>query len=353
MKGKAIIPLALGLCIGLIAVKFGVDAIRKAKGSVPAQETVKVVAAKVDIDAYQEITPEMVDLVETPDTALVPESERFTSIDDLKGRVTAKAIPQFAPVLATMLAPPGTPAGMVGRIPPGYRAVSVKIDEVTGVAYQIKPGDWVDVIVVMDIQSGGRGSKKQTIAEVILQNVQVAAIGQETNGQQGGGTAKVKPARSATLLVTDQEAPKLHLAATRGKITLAMRGDDDSAKSSSPIMMTDAEAFESIEDEKEPEPTQPPSRPAQVAQLEPEPDFNQPHSVVINRGSTTSGVAPIVERITFENAQSSNVIGINDGVAGGAGATFRAQPVRRQQRYEPPPRDDDYGADTDSDMPIE
>ncbi len=354
MKGKAIIPLALGLCIGLVAVKFGVDAIRKARGEVQVQTTIEVVAAKVDIGAYQIITPEMVDLIETPDSPLVPAAERFTSLEDLTGRVTAKAIPQFSPVLATMLAPPGTPGGMVGRIPDGYRAVSVKIDEVTGVAYQINPGDWVDVIVVMDVQQGGRGSKKQTIAEVILQNVQVAAIGQETTGQQQtGGAAKVKPARSATLFVTDREAPKLHLAATRGKITLAMRGDEDRSKSASPIMMTDAQAFESIHGEPEPEPAPAPApvkHAAPQTEVEPEPE---PHSVVVHRGSTVSNVASAIERITFENADSSNVIGVRDGVAGGADGIFKAKQPKRLPRFEPPPRDDDYGTDADSDMDME
>jgi len=343
MKGKAIIPLALGLCIGLIAVKFGVDAVKRARGSVTAQETVKVVRAKVDIDAYAELKPEMLELIDAPSSSLIPANERFATIEELvskidekdnkPGRVTAKAIPQFSPVLAAMLAPPGTQAGMIGRIPEGFRAVSAKIDEVTGVAYQIKPGDWVDVIVVMDVQSDNRrNAKRQTIAEVILQNIQVAAIGQDANVQQAGGTAKVAAAKSATLLVAETDVPKLHLAATRGKITLAMRGKGDIVSKEMSVVR-DTDVFAALKDDE------------RVAELEarmaemhaqqkaagsktaqaPVADPDTPHSIVVRKGSTLSGVAESVERITFENANSSNIIGVSEGAGRGAAASLMSK----------------------------
>lgn len=226
MKGKAIIPLVLGLGIGLVTVKFLVDTIRKAQASNQSQETITVIRASQDIDAYEAITADKVELVETVDSLLAPTNDRIGSLEEIEGRVAAKAIPQCAAVLKSMLAPEGTPAGMVGRIPPGFRAVSVKIDEVTGVAFQIKSGDWVDVIVVMDIDSSTRG-RKETIAEVILQHVQVAAIGHTATGPTAESKSNMKPAKSATLLVREEDVPRLHLAGTRGKITLAMRGEDE------------------------------------------------------------------------------------------------------------------------------
>ncbi len=318
MRGRAIIPLVLGLCVGLVAVKFGVDAIKNARGALPAQSTIEIACAKLDISAYEKITAEMVELVKTTDDTFVSVQDRITSLDDAVDRVTAKAIPMKAPVLLSMLAPEGTPPGMVGRIPAGYRAVSVRIDEVTGVAYQVRPGDFVDVIVVMDIETGSRRRTRETIAEVILQNIQVAAIGQETGGSTGGpGKPKVKPAKSATLLVEEGDVPKLHLAATRGRITLAMRGDADKVTGAIGFVR-DSDVFAALRREPEIEETGTKPKLALVPQIvraDPEPEL-EPYSVLVRRGSTVADLPPEAERIVFENPRSMHIIGVSEGLAG-------------------------------------
>ena len=312
MKGKAVIPLFLGLAIGLLAVKLTVDAIRRARASSENKTTITVVRAKQDIEAFEEIKADMVETIETVDSPFAPAHDRLGSIEKAAGRVTSKAIPKDSPVLSSMLAPEGTPPGMVGRIPPGFRAVSVKIDEVTGVAYQLQAGDWVDVIVVMDVDVGAR--RKETIAEVILQHVQVAAIGRGASNEPTGSGARMQPAKSATLLVREPDVPKLHLAATRGKITLAMRGDDAET--------TDNLAFASSDDiisnlqkllgggvpPPEPAKTTEPARSApRVEQL------TAPHEVLIYRGSAAGRGSANVERILFANAGSHTIIEVNEG----------------------------------------
>jgi len=333
MRGS-IIPLVLGLCIGLVAVKFGVDAIKNARGAVRAQSTIEIVRAKLDINAYEKITAEMVELVETTDDTFVPGQDRITSLDDVIGHVTAKAIPMQAPVLLSMLAPEGTLPGMVGRIPLGYRAVSVRIDEVTGVAYQVRPGDFVDVIVVMDIETGSRRRTRETIAEVILQNIQVAAIGQETGDSTDvPGKPKVKPAKSATLLVSEGDVPKLHLAATRGKITLAMRGDADKVTNAINFAR-DSDVFAALRGEPEVEETDTKPKVAPVPQIvraDPEPEF-EPCSVVIRRGSTVANVRPVTERIIFESPTSTNIIGVSEGLVGRKATTLNAK-QNRESRF--------------------
>lgn len=335
MKRKAIIPLLLGLGVGLFTVKLAVDAIRKAQAASRSTQTVKAVRATQDINAYEEINATMVEVVETADSLFAPTRERIETIDEVVGRVAAKAIPERAPVLRAMLAPEGTPPGMVGRIPPGYRAVSVRIDEVTGVAYQIKPGDWVDVIVVMDIDSRTRG-RKETIAEVILQHVQVAAIGHATTQQPSSGGTKVKPAKSATLFVREEDVPKLHLAATRGKVTLAMRGADPEITDSRRPSANMGDVIAAL---REPAPSpgtvpswmqamgklleqqggQPKRRPAdQPVEVEPEP----PHTVTVYRGAPGGGTPGAVERITFENGDSTNIIEVAQGHPSRASATL-------------------------------
>jgi len=181
MKGKAIIPLVLGLCIGLVAIKLVVDTVKKAQASGKPKETVTVVRAAADINVGAEFVPELLEEVEVIPSGLVPANERVGSISDLEGRVAMKTIPQGSAVLKTMLAPEGTKPGMVARVPPGYRAFSVPISETSAVAFQFRPGDWVDVIVVMDIRSDGR--KTETISEVILQNIQVIAVGRSQSSR--------------------------------------------------------------------------------------------------------------------------------------------------------------------------
>jgi len=321
MKRTAIIPLVLGLGIGLLAVKFGVDSIRRAQASNAARQSVTVVRAKQDIAAYEGIQKDMVETVETADSLFAPASERLDKVDLAIGRVASKPIPKNTPVLLSMLAPPGTRAGMVGRIPPGFRAVSVKIDEVSGVAFQVQPGDWVDVIVVMDVETGARG-KKETIAEVILQHVQVAAIGQGTGPEpEPAKGAQMKPAKSATLLVPEIEVPKLHLAGTRGKITLAMRGEDDKTPTSlaraygSEIMNSTRTASA------EPTPPLPP-----VTKIVPAPPEPEPHAVLVFHGSTTKG-GKSVERIKFQNAHSARILEITSDWSRESRTGSRAQPT--------------------------
>lgn len=318
MKGKAIIPLALGLGIGIVTVKLAVDTIRKARAADKSTMTIKAVRARQDIGAHQEITVEMVELVETADSLFAPAKERIEAVEDVVGRVAAKAIPEHSAVLHSMLAPKGTRPGMVGRIPPGYRAVSVKIDEVTGVAYQLQSGDWVDVIVVIDIAAPIQGfnrGRKETIAEVILQHVQVVAIGRATDNEPGGSSRKAKPAKSATLLVREKDVPKLHLAGTRGRITLAMRGDDDKTMAIAPranmsdvlAMMRGAGAAGEMSNAR-PQAELNPNAPQRLTKPEPA----QPHVVLVMRG-TSGRVSQEFERITFQAADSSRIIDIKAG----------------------------------------
>ncbi len=321
MKRKAIVPLLLGLGVGLVTVKLAVDTIRKAQAGNSAQVTVMVVQAKQDIAAFEEITAEMVTLLETADSSLVPATERIETLEEALGRVSAKAIPMGSPVLKDMLAQKGTPAGMVGRIPSGFRAVSVKIDESTSVAFQLKPGDWVDVTVVMDVASGLRG-RKETIAETILQRIQVAAVGNTTRPAEGAGAAtKIKPAKSATLFVREADVPKLHLASTRGKITLSMRGDEDSELIRNPAVANLDQIISGQAPEVETVAAEPPwlkvmqGLMAQQTTARPQPPKAKlkPHTVQVVRGTGDPKLPTNETQITFKNKNSQRIINVRQG----------------------------------------
>lgn len=308
MKGKAIIPLVLGLAVGVLAVKFVVDTVNKAKSDNQAAPTFQVVRTRQDIDAYQLITETMLEIIETNDENFASAKDRFATIEDLKDRVTARAIPMHVPLLKTMLAPKGTPQGMVGRIPPGYRAVSVRIDEVTGVAYQLNPGDWVDVLVVMDVDSSSGNRRKETVSEVVLQRVQVAAVGRGSQSEQNAATSKGKPAKSATLFVHQKDVPKFHLASSRGRITLSMRGKDDSISKDPPSAKLSM-IFKKMFGKK-------PIQAKVVIEME-------PHEVVIYRRFGDPGVEIDTERVVFQNRYSSNIIKVSRGPSARASKEFR------------------------------
>ncbi len=343
MNRRAVVPLVVGLGVGLLAVKFAFDTIRKAKASGEARQVVTVVRAKQDIAAHEEIQKEMVETVETPENLFAPAAERMDKVETAVGRVAAKPISKNSPVLLSMLAPPGTRPGMVGRIPPGYRAVSVKIDEVSGVAYQMQPGDWVDVIVVMDIESGTKG-KKETMAEVILQHIQVAAIGYGTNPEADSAAQKTRPAKSATLLVPEEEVPKLHLAGTRGKITLAMRGEEDKTQNR-PAVAYGNEIMKGSGIDTPPAPAadaQTPTKPS-AADGQPRPSKDRtadryppeepdPHMVLVFHGVTQTKEPTLVEQITFVSAKSSQIMAMAQGAPTQASATMSGSKERGLNR---------------------
>lgn len=333
MKSKAIIPLVLGLVVGVATVKMALNTLRKAQAGNQPITMVQTVRALQDIDPYSTITAEMVELIETPANPLVPDHDRCETLESVLGRVSAKPIPRFSPVLQSMLAPEGTLVGMVGRIPEGFRAVSVRIDEVTGVAFQLSPGDWVDVIVVMDV-ARYRGGGRDTIAEVILQNVQVAAIGYATASASRAGLGKIKPAKSATLLVAQADVPKLHLASTRGKITLAMRGHEGSV-SDRPASASLSDVISGLRDPNSK--STPDLRPTRRTVRR----NTTPHEVVVYHGVGGDRAAASIERITFAHNRSTRIVNVMQGHPSRGGSVFSDAGISQRQRG----RFDDEGED--------
>lgn len=220
MRSRAIIPLVVGLGIGILAIKIFADVLKKAKGSGTGNEIVQVVCASTDIAPTVELKESMLELKPWP-RAMAPKLTA-ASKDELVGRVTSMGIPRGLPVVANLLAPKGTPPGMATRIREGYRAVAVQVDEIKGVAGWIKPGSRVDVVAVF--QAEDNSNRRATVSKVVLDNIEVLAVGQDL-GSAGETNAAV--AKSVTLLVRPEEVPKLHLASTKGTIRLAMRNQQD------------------------------------------------------------------------------------------------------------------------------
>ncbi len=225
MKSKAIVPLAIGLIVGIFAVHRGLNYIKSVKGAAKPVSTVAVVTATMEIPQGVAVSENMVSVTQVP-KSLAP-ARHFSEVGEVVDRVSCMMVPKDMPVMPTMLAPKGTAPGLGSKIPDGMRAVAVRVDEWSAVGGWLKPGVHVDVAAVFSVKSG-RSNK--TVSKIILQNIEVAAVG-GTMGRDPQDTGQTI-ARSVTLIVKPKDVAKLHLASSKGKIQLAMRNslDEDSER---------------------------------------------------------------------------------------------------------------------------
>jgi pilus assembly protein CpaB len=126
------------------------------------------------------------------------------------------------PILEAKLAPAAAGAGLAAVIPEGMRAMSVAVNDVVGVAGFVTPGTMVDVLVTGAVVGTGQGGGN--ITRTILENVRVLAAGQKVQQDQEG---KPQTVPVITLLVAPEDAAKLAMASTQGKIQLALRNTVD------------------------------------------------------------------------------------------------------------------------------
>jgi pilus assembly protein CpaB len=180
-------------------------------------KNVQVLVSNGDLSWGTKLAPEMMQLQEFPPGA-IPEGH-FTSPEAIKDRVLLVDIKRNELLLESKLAPLGTTSGGVAAVTDvNKRAMSVKVDDVIGVAGFIKPGDRVDVMVTIEPEAGKQGN---TIAKMILENVKVLAAG--TQMERKGKDEEPKQVQVITVEVEVEEAEKLALASNQGKLRLALR----------------------------------------------------------------------------------------------------------------------------------
>jgi Flp pilus assembly protein CpaB len=233
MNAKAVVPLIAGLGIAGLAGKLGFDYLKKAQGAAP--KTVKLWAVNQDVARGSSI--DEMNLRELAFPFELAPKDAVVEKKDLIGRVPHTGVPANVPILSSMLLPPGTTPGV--HVPPGFRAIAVKIDESSGVDNHLQPGCHVDIVGYFQMKNNVT-NKNETIARTIVENVQVAAVGprlapdapERNSGdskEKKPKTEQTKPARAVTLLVKPEHVPIVHLAEQKGEIKLSMRGDDDAS----------------------------------------------------------------------------------------------------------------------------
>ncbi len=182
-----------------------------------------VVVAKVEIPVGARIIAEQLAVAQFPRNVM-PEGT-FPLIDDkLIGRVVVTRLSPREPVTESRLAPVGAAGGLSSVIPDGYRAMTVKVNEVVGVSGFIMPGTLVDIVVVIaPPKESGQG---EMISKIVLQNIKVLASGQNIDKPKDDREVE-RSVKAVTLQVTPEQAEKLALASSEGKLQLVMRNSVD------------------------------------------------------------------------------------------------------------------------------
>ena len=222
MRNKRLIVALAG---AVICGVLGVMLITRYLSNVQAytRDLGNVVVAKVEIPLGAKITADHLMLVSIPNGS-TPEGA-FRTIAEVDGRVAITSIGVREAVTEARLAPEGVVAGLSAVIPEGYRAMTVKVDDVVGVSGFVMPGSYVDVVAVIVPQATQGGQSPGPVSKIVLQHIRVLASGPKIDSPEN--QREPNNAKAVTLQVTPEQAEKLSLAANEGKLQLVMRSYTD------------------------------------------------------------------------------------------------------------------------------
>jgi pilus assembly protein CpaB len=213
--------LVLVVAVGLAGLAtFGVFRTIK---SIPVRQvevaTKHVVVAAANLPLGTRLTKDQVKVVGWP--AATPLQGSFDSVEAVVDRGVIQPVQANEPLTENKLAPKEAGAGLSPSIPAGMRALSVKVNDVIGVAGFTVPGARVDVVVVVK-------ERDNSMARVVVSNLQVLTAGTKYDIEQAKD-GKPMPSNVVTLLVTPEQAERISLAQTNGSITLVLRNPLDVA----------------------------------------------------------------------------------------------------------------------------
>jgi pilus assembly protein CpaB len=211
--------LVLTVAIGLAALAtYGVFRTIK---SIPVRQvevaTKYVVVAAENMPLGTRVAKEQVKVVGWP--AATPIEGSFDSVEAVAGRGLIEPLAVNEPLTERKLARKEAGAGLSPSIPPGMRALSVKVNDVIGVAGFTVPGARVDVVVVLK-------DRENSMARVVVSNLQVLTAGTKYDIEQAKD-GKPMPSTVVTLLVSPDDAERIALSQTEGSITLVLRNPLD------------------------------------------------------------------------------------------------------------------------------
>ncbi len=228
---RVLVVLALALTAGSVLAFATYTYVQpSAAATTPSIPTKPVVVAATDLAIGAELKPSDLKVVEWPANS-VP-TGAISEPNELTGRGIVMPVIENEPILPMKLASKEAGAGLPPVIPPGLRAVSVRVNEVIGVAGYVLPGTRVDVLAT----ATPGGNAQEVTTKLILSNVQVLTAG--TRMEQDQEKGKPMSVTVVTLLVYPEQSERLALASTEGKIQLALRNPLDTSAPETPGMKT-------------------------------------------------------------------------------------------------------------------
>jgi pilus assembly protein CpaB len=198
---RAIVMLVIAVLLGLVAVGIAVQWLGDKRGVGQ-----KVAVATRDLQPGTELTASAVTTIDWP--AGETPSGAFNNPAELEGRVLKTVMARGEPVLESKLAPVGTKGGLSSVIDPGKRAITVRVNEVVGVAGFALPGNYVDILV------NTQDEQQKPVSKIVLEKILVLAVAQEATRDE----TKPKVVDAVTLEVTPDEAEILDLARSIGNL---------------------------------------------------------------------------------------------------------------------------------------
>lgn len=225
---RLLVGLGVAVVIALLFSTYVYRQFKQASTSVKPVATQPLVVAAVPLQLGARLDANNLRVISWPSNQ--PVVGMFTRIEDCANRALITPLAENEPVLESKLAAKESGAGLSATIPEGMRGISVAVNDVVGVAGFVIPGTMVDVLVTG--QMPGQANNK--ITRTILENVRVLAAGQKIEQDREG---KPQTVPVITLLVTPDEATKLAMSSTEGKIQLALRNTIDTKKNDPPPVL--------------------------------------------------------------------------------------------------------------------
>jgi len=227
MSLRSIASLAIALLLGLIAVVIVRNYLTVRNGTGPSTASAAltpVVVAALPIDRGAELKAPMLKVVGYPSGA-VP-AGAFKTVAEVAAangatpRLALRAMAANEPLMADKVSGSGGKANLSVTLTPGMRAVSIRSDDVSGVAGFVLPGDRVDILLTRSV---GSGPTQTSITQVLAENSLVAGIDQLSDTT----TEKPAVAKAVTIEVTPEQAQAISLAHAIGSISLSLRQVSD------------------------------------------------------------------------------------------------------------------------------
>lgn len=181
----------------------------------------RIAVAATDISLGQRLTPDMVKLVDWPTSSTPPGAHK--DITALDGRVMRTSLVRGEVIIDAKLAPLGTNGGLSAVIGEGRRAMTVRVNDVIGVAGFALPGNYVDILVNTQRDNENNSARDKQISKIVLERILVLAVAQDV----GRDETKPRVVNAVTLEVTPEQAEKLDLARSVGSLSLVLRNQMD------------------------------------------------------------------------------------------------------------------------------